>query len=52
MEKKIKSIVKSTKSIEKLAHFRCGHCQKWWSIGDAPKRKKWWCPWCGKQLDL
>jgi len=45
-------------SIENLAHFRCGKCDKWWTIaspeggsssgGDWPeKRKEWFCPWCG-----
>lgn len=34
--------------IERLNHFRCGSCRKWWSIGDAPKGKRsWFCPWCG-----
>jgi rubrerythrin len=36
-----------TKSIERLAHFRCKACAKWWSIGDAPTRDEWHCPWCG-----
>jgi len=34
-------------SIEVLAHFQCPHCSKWWSIGDAPDREFWFCPWCG-----
>jgi predicted RNA-binding Zn-ribbon protein involved in translation (DUF1610 family) len=34
---------------EKLSHFVCGSCRKWWTIGDAAIRKtKWFCPWCGK----
>lgn len=37
-----------TISIENLAHFQCPHCKGWWSIGDAPKREHWFCPWCGK----
>ena len=36
-----------TKSIERLAHFRCSECSKWWSVGDAPQRDEWYCPWCG-----
>jgi DNA-directed RNA polymerase subunit RPC12/RpoP len=45
--KKIKII---DRSIENLNHFRCKNCNKWWSIGDAPKEKEeWWCPWCGKR---
>ena len=40
----------SNKSVEKLHHFECIHCKKWWSVGDAPDDKiKWWCPWCGKE---
>jgi hypothetical protein len=38
------------RSIEQLSHFLCTFCNKWWSIGDAPiEKKKWFCPWCGKQ---
>ncbi len=36
-----------TFSLEKLSHFRCASCSKWWSIGDAPARDEWFCPWCG-----
>jgi len=37
-----------TFSIEKIVHFQCGKCQKWWSIADAPLKTKedWTCPWC------
>ncbi|OGZ15685.1 MAG: hypothetical protein A3J08_01380 [Candidatus Lloydbacteria bacterium RIFCSPLOWO2_02_FULL_51_11] len=36
------------RKIEKLSHFSCGVCKKWWSVGDAPeKRRTWYCPWCG-----
>ncbi len=34
-------------SDEKLRHFECFGCKKWWSIGDAPKKSSWFCPWCG-----
>lgn len=36
-------------SIERLIHFQCDSCSKWWSIGDAPidYKKEWYCPWCG-----
>jgi hypothetical protein len=38
------------KSVEKLHHFGCVHCKKWWTVGDAPENKKiWWCPWCRKE---
>jgi len=38
-------------SLEKLIHFQCDHCEKWWSIGDAPieEKKEWFCPWCGEK---
>jgi len=47
---KAKEILEIAK--EKLWHFRCGVCGKWWSIGDAdPEKKEWFCPWCGvKQI--
>lgn len=35
-------------SYERLVHFQCDHCQKWWSIGDAPDQSAWNCPWCCK----
>lgn len=34
-------------SVERLVHFECGKCRKWWTIGDAPDRADWYCPWCG-----
>jgi predicted RNA-binding Zn-ribbon protein involved in translation (DUF1610 family) len=38
------------KTTEKLQHYQCGNCTKWWSIGDAdPRKQKWFCPWCGYQ---
>jgi len=39
--------IKYKLSIEILHHFQCGKCKKWWSIGDAPPNKEWYCPWCG-----
>jgi len=39
----------SKKSVEKLSHFVCGWCRKWWTIGGATQKKsRWHCPWCGK----
>ncbi|KKP56627.1 MAG: hypothetical protein UR80_C0019G0009 [Parcubacteria group bacterium GW2011_GWB1_35_5] len=39
----------SKRTIEKLSHLNCIFCKKWWTVGDAsPKKKKWFCPWCGK----
>ena len=38
-----------TKSTEKLVHFRCRSCAKWWTIADAPARDEWHCPWCGNK---
>lgn len=41
------------KSIERLHHFNCGKCKKWWSIGDAPVDKRdWFCPWCGEKQEI
>lgn len=37
-------------SVERLVHFQCESCRKWWSIGDAdPEKRDWFCPWCGKR---
>jgi transcription elongation factor Elf1 len=48
MATKKKVVKKHQRSIEQLSHFRCGKCNKWWSVGDAPLSKKvWHCPWCG-----
>ncbi|PTY07917.1 hypothetical protein DB347_06735 [Opitutaceae bacterium EW11] len=41
--------VTGLRSVETLVHFQCGDCRKWWSIGDAPARNVWYCPWCGRQ---
>jgi hypothetical protein len=50
MAKKLPSV---RVSLEMLFHFRCTACHHWWSIGDAPKRKKYWfCPWCGTKQSL
>ncbi|HEX8993629.1 MAG TPA: hypothetical protein VF803_00055 [Candidatus Paceibacterota bacterium] len=39
---------KNHRSVERLHHFRCKTCDKWWSVGDAPEDKHaWFCPWCG-----
>lgn len=35
-------------SIEKLVHFNCSNCAKWWCIGDADTHRGYFCPWCGK----
>jgi transcription elongation factor Elf1 len=36
--------------VEKLSHFNCAYCGKWWTVGDTPKsKKKWFCSWCGKE---
>lgn len=40
-----------SKSVEHLTHFRCNACNGWWSIGDAPERDYWFCPWCGVKLE-
>lgn len=39
-----------TYSIEKLYHFSCARCKKWWSIGDFDTKvvKVITCPHCGE----
>lgn len=46
--------ISCTVSFEALAHFQCGNegCGKWWSIGDAPERDCWFCPWCGERQEV
>lgn len=40
-------------SIERLVHFNCAACLKWWSVGDAPTHKTdWFCPWCGQPQQI
>ena len=44
---------KAKLSEERLHHFSCGSCEKWWTIGDAPANKnEWFCPWCGTKQDF
>ena len=38
-------------SKEELIHFQCKNCNKQWSVGDAPDRRYWFCPWCGNKLE-
>lgn len=40
-------------STEILSHFLCGKCERWWTIGDAPKdSSKCYCPWCGEEQKI
>jgi DNA-directed RNA polymerase subunit RPC12/RpoP len=34
-------------SQESLFHYQCGHCQQWWTIGDAFYVDAVHCPRCG-----
>ncbi len=34
-------------SIERLVHYSCRSCNRWWSIGDGPTAGDLKCPWCG-----
>ena len=48
--RKLKTFVvpQHTVSIEVLYHYRCGACQKWWSIADDPcVGEDKFCPYCG-----
>jgi phage FluMu protein Com len=38
-------------NIEKLYHFRCYYCNKWWTIGDCTQFIDISCPWCGAKAD-
>jgi hypothetical protein len=43
---------RGTVSLEKMHHFRCKECNRWWSIADIPvepETRLWYCPWCGKE---
>jgi DNA-directed RNA polymerase subunit RPC12/RpoP len=33
--------------LEKLYHFSCDECGKWFSVGDWTRAKKMTCPHCG-----
>lgn len=35
-------------TVEKLYHFRCFDCAKWWSVGDWIVTEKMVCPHCGR----
>lgn len=39
---------RGTFSIEKLVHFSCSDCQRWWTIGDGYETAYYYCPHCGK----
>jgi len=42
--------LRGVRSVEKLNHFRCVYCDKWWSVADADTRKEnWFCTWCGEK---
>lgn len=48
MENKSEKIGKFSE--EKLGHFNCYKCKKWWTIGDIKNKKsEWFCPWCGEK---
>lgn len=40
-----------TQSLEELTHYQHEGCG-WWSISEAPERASWFCPYCGKELEL
>ena len=39
--------------VEFLYHFSCGHCGKWWSIGDWRRSGEFLaCPQCGTLAEV
>lgn len=36
-------------AVERLLHLSCGHCDKWWTVGDGDPEKNYFCPHCGHQ---
>ncbi len=43
-------VVKGTFSVERLVHFQCGYCHRWWSVSGGDETKQWSCPFCrGRQ---
>ncbi len=57
LRSKVRGILKTSReprgpgtvSEERLSHYHCPLCGRWFSIGDAPKvRAVWTCPWCGR----
>jgi hypothetical protein len=50
---KSKILATHTVSVEKLHHFNCHYCRRWWSIGDLPSEvTHLYCPWCGEYGEL
>lgn len=43
-----------TASCELLWHYRCGACERWWSIADGPGPGDWplFCPLCGHEAEV
>jgi hypothetical protein len=44
----VERTVRHKYSIETLYHFQCGHCKKWWTIGDWTPVDILICPNCGQ----
>ena len=40
--------------LERLYHFTCGHCEKWWAIADGQYKVSdtLYCPHCGKMQKI
>lgn len=43
---------KHSYSIERLHHFNCSHCSKWWAIGDYETTHTLTCPYCATTSEL
>lgn len=39
-------------SLEQLYHFRCGKCDKWWSIADYTPTETITCPHCAYTTEV
>ena len=47
--RKIEKTTVISYSLERLYHFRCGDCGKWWSVGDWTKVEYMYCPHCSEK---
>lgn len=41
-----------TVSVETIAHYRCGTCNRWWSVANYGVARRMTCPHCGTDADV